>query len=152
MVAEGQEAPDFELASDEGGSVRLSELRGRPVVVYFYPKDDTPGCTVEACGFRDVYDSFEERGAVVLGISPDDEPSHRRFRGKYSLQFPLLADPEFEAADAYDVAVERARNGKRSRGIKRSTFVIGPDGKIAKTMYGVRPEGHADDVLAALSG
>ena len=150
VVTEGSPAPDFELSGDDGRHVRLSDIRGSPVVVFFYPKDDTPGCTVEACAFRDVYDEFVERGAVVLGVSPDDEASHQRFKAKYGLQFRLLADPDHEAAEAYDVSVERERNGKRSRGIKRSTFVIAPDGTVAKAMYAVRPEGHAAEVLDAL--
>jgi thioredoxin-dependent peroxiredoxin len=150
VVEEGHRAPDFELAADDGGRVRLSDLHGRPVVVYFYPRDDTPGCTAEARAFRDVYDAFVERGAVVLGVSPDDEASHQRFKAKYGLQFRLLTDPEYAAARAYDVSFERERNGKRSRAIKRSTFVVASDGTVVKAMYGVRPEGHAADVLAAL--
>ncbi len=150
MVEEGQPAPDFELASDEGERVKLSDFRGSPVVLYFYPKDDTSGCTVQACGFRDVYDDFEERGAVILGVSPDDEASHVKFKQKYNLPFTLLADPDHEAAEQYGTWVERTMYGKTSMGIKRSTFVIDPEGRVAKAMYGVRPEGHADEVLAAL--
>ncbi|MGH3023626.1 MAG: peroxiredoxin, partial [Gaiellaceae bacterium] len=107
MVEEGKPAPDFELRSDEGEIVRLSDLRGSPVVLYFYPRDDTPGCTTEACGFRDAYEHFRERGAVVLGVSPDDEASHARFKRKYGLPFTLLADPEHEAAERYGVWVEK---------------------------------------------
>jgi peroxiredoxin Q/BCP len=150
MVEEGKPAPDFELASDSGERVRLSELRGRPVVLYFYPKDDTPGCTTQACGFRDAYAEFEERGATILGVSPDSETSHARFKEKYGLPFTLLADPEHEVAEQYGVWVEKNSYGKKSMGIKRSTFVIDAEGKVAKAMLGVRPDGHADDVLEAL--
>ena len=150
MVEEGQEAPDFELAADGGGQVRLSNLRGKPVVLYFYPQDDTSGCTKQACGIRDVYGEFRERGAVVLGVSPDDEASHERFKEKYSLPFTLLADPDHRVAEQYGVWVEKRNYGRKSMGIKRSTFVIDPDGRIAKAMYGVKPEGHAERVLAAL--
>ncbi len=150
MVEEGKEAPDFELASDTGERVRLSQLRGRPVVLYFYPKDDTPGCTNEARGFRDAYSEYEERGAVVLGVSPDSEASHARFREKHGLPFTLLADPDHEVAERYGVWVEKNSHGKKSMGINRSTFVIDADGKVAKAMLGVRPEGHAGEVLAVL--
>src|SRR5918997_1798940 len=118
---EGDPAPDFELGSDAGERVKLSDFRGRPVVLFFYPKDDTPGCTAEACGFRDVYSEFEARGAVVLGVSPDDEASHVRFKEKYGLPFTLLADPDKEAAERYGVWGERKLYGKTSLGIKRST-------------------------------
>jgi peroxiredoxin Q/BCP len=151
MVEEGQAAPDFELASDTGARVRLSDLRGRPVVLYFYPKDDTPGCTTQACSFRDAYGKFEERGAVVLGVSPDTETSHASFRSKYGLPFALLSDPDHEVAERYGVWVEKTAYGKRSMGIKRSTFVIDEDGNVAKAMLGVKPDGHADLVLSALS-
>jgi peroxiredoxin Q/BCP len=150
MVYEGEEAPDFELASDTGERVRLSDLRRRPVVLYFYPKDDTPGCTTEACSFRDAYGAFEERGAVVLGVSPDTEFSHAGFKAKHELPFTLLADPEHEVAERYGVWVEKTMYGKTSMGIKRSTFVIDEDGKVAKAMLGVKPDGHADLVLSAL--
>ena len=150
MVEEGIAAPDFELSSHAGERVRLSGLRGRAVVLFFYPRDDTPGCTKEACGFRDAYGEFEQRGAVVLGVSPDDEASHERFRAKYGLPFTLLADPEHEVADAYGVWGERKLYGKTSMGITRSTFVIGPDGTIVRAMRGVKPDGHPEQVLAAL--
>jgi peroxiredoxin Q/BCP len=150
MVEEGKPAPDFELASDSGERVRLSELRGRPVVLYFYPKDDTPGCTTQACGFRDAYGEFEERGVTILGVSPDSEGSHVRFKEKYGLPFTLLADTEHEVAEQYGVWVEKNTYGKKSMGIKRSTFVIDAEGNVAKAMLGVSPEGHTDDVLEAL--
>jgi thioredoxin-dependent peroxiredoxin len=151
VVEEGKPAPDFELASDGGERIRLSSLKGSPVVLYFYPKDDTPGCTKQACGIRDAYGEFRERGAVVLGVSPDDESSHQRFKSKYELPFTLLADPEHEVAEAYGVWVEKQNYGKRSMGIERSTFVIGADGNVAKAMRRVNPETHADEVLQALS-
>jgi peroxiredoxin Q/BCP len=152
MVEEGTEAPDFELPSDAGEPVRLSSLRGRPVVLYFYPKDDTPGCTKQACGLRDVYGEIEERGAIVLGVSPDTEASHVKFKSKYGLPFTLLADPEHEVAERYGVWVEKTSYGRRSMGIKRSTFVIDADGKVVSAMIGVSPDGHAEKVLAALPG
>ena len=150
MVEEGQQAPDFELPSDSGERLRLSDFRGRPVVLFFYPRDDTPGCTKQACGLRDAHDLFAERGVVVLGVSPDTEDSHVRFKAKHGLPFTLLADPDKEAAQAYGVWGERKLYGKTSLGIKRSTFVIGPDGTVVKALRGVKPEGHAERVLAAL--
>jgi thioredoxin-dependent peroxiredoxin len=151
MVEEGKRAPDFELTSDSGDRVKLSSLRGSPVVLYFYPKDDTPGCTTQACGIRDVYADFRDRGAVVLGVSPDDEASHVKFKEKYSLPFTLLADPEHAVAEKYGVWKERNRYGKKSMGIERSTFVIDADGNVAKAMRKVKPDTHAGDVLAALA-
>jgi peroxiredoxin Q/BCP len=150
MVEEGKPAPDFELASDTGERVKLSSLQGSPVVLYFYPKDDTPGCTTQACGIRDVYADLRERGAVVLGVSPDDEASHVKFKEKYSLPFALLADPNHKVAEDYGVWKERNTYGKKSMGIERSTFVIDADGNVAKAMRRVKPETHAADVLAAL--
>jgi thioredoxin-dependent peroxiredoxin len=152
MVEEGKEAPDFELPNDTGERVRLSDLRGRPVVLYFYPKDDTPGCTTQARSLRDAYGEFEERGAVVLGVSPDTESSHARFKAKHELPFTLLADVEHEVAERYGVWVEKNTYGKKSMGIRRSTFVIDEDGKVAKAMLGVKPDNHADLVLSALPG
>jgi peroxiredoxin Q/BCP len=152
MVGAGTEAPDFELTSDAGEPVRLSSLRGRPVVLYFYPKDDTPGCTKQACGLRDVYGELEERGVTVLGVSPDTEASHVKFKSKYGLPFTLLADPEHEVAELYGVWVEKTSFGRTSKGIKRSTFVIDADGNVGSAMIGVSPDGHAEKVLAALPG
>ena len=151
MVEEGQEAPDFELPSDSGERVRLSSFRGRPVVLYFYPRDDTPGCTAQACGLRDSYDAFRDRGAVVLGVSPDTEAAHVKFKQKYELPFTLLADREHEVAERYGTWVEKKAYGKTSMGIRRSTFVIGPDGRVVRALYGVKPEGHAELVLEALA-
>ena len=150
MVQEGNEAPDFELTSDAGETVRLSELRGKPVVLYFYPKDDTPGCTAQACGIRDAWGEFERAGAVVLGVSPDDEQSHVKFKEKYDLPFTLLADTDHATADDYGVWVEKKNYGKTYMGVERSTFVIGPDGTVVKELRRVKPDSHADDVLAAL--
>jgi peroxiredoxin Q/BCP len=150
LVEEGSPAPDFELESDEGSTVRLSELRGKPVVLYFYPKDDTPGCTKQACGFRDAYREYQERGAVVLGVSPDGTGSHRKFREKYGLPFTLLADPEHQVADAYGAWGEKQYAGKTYLGIIRSTFVIDPEGNVARAMYGVNAERNPAEVLEAL--
>ena len=150
MLQEGDPAPDFQLQSDSGDTVKLSEFRGRPVVLYFYPKDDTPGCTTEACEFRDAYDVYRERGAEILGVSPDDVASHVKFKSKYQLPFTLLADPEHEVAERYGVWGERSFAGKKFMGINRSTFVIDKDGNVARAMLGIKPAGHADDVLEAL--
>jgi peroxiredoxin Q/BCP len=150
MVEEGKPAPDFEATTDSGERVKLSDFRGKPVVLFFYPKDDTPGCTVEASGFRDVYSEFEERGAVVLGISPDNEASHVRFKEKYELPFTLLADPEHEVAEQYGVWGEKNYAGKKYMRISRTTFVIDADGNLVKAMQNVKPDGHAEKVLDVL--
>jgi thioredoxin-dependent peroxiredoxin len=150
VIEEGKPAPEFELQSDSGETVRLSDFRGRPVVLYFYPKDDTPGCTTEACEFRDAYDVFRERGAEILGVSPDDVRSHEKFKTKYELPFTLLADPDHSTAEAYGVWGERSFAGKKYMGINRSTFVIDEQGKVARAMIGIKPAGHAEDVLGAL--
>ena len=151
MVEEGKLAPDFELTSDAGETVKLSGLRGHQVVIYFYPKDDTPGCTTQACGIRDAYGEFERAGAVVLGISPDSEKSHVKFRSKYELPFTLLADPDHTVAELYGVWGEKAFMGKKYLGVMRSTFVIDADGVVKKVMHKVKPATHADNVLAALA-
>ena len=150
MVEEGKPAPDFELTSDKGERVKLSDFRGKPVVLYFYPKDDTPGCTKQAQGIRDEYGEFQKRGAVVLGVSPDTEESHVKFRDKYELPFTLLADPEHEVAEQYGVWGERKFAGKTYMGINRSTFVIDAEGNVTKAMRGVKPDTHVEKVLAAL--
>jgi peroxiredoxin Q/BCP len=150
VVEEGKPAPDFELKSDSGESIKLSDLRGKQVVLYFYPKDDTPGCTTQACGIRDVYGEFEREGAVVLGVSPDDERSHVKFKEKFELPFTLLADEEHKVADEYGVWAEKKYMGKTYWGVERSTFVIDADGNVKRVMHKVKPDTHADDVLATL--
>jgi peroxiredoxin Q/BCP len=151
MVEEGKPAPDFALQTDTGETVKLSGLRGRQIVLYFYPKDDTPGCTTQACGIRDAWSEFEKAGAVVLGISPDDVSSHGKFKQKYSLPFTLLADDGHHVADAYGVWVEKSYMGRTYFGVDRSTFVIDADGNVKKVMHKVKPATHADDVLAVLA-
>jgi thioredoxin-dependent peroxiredoxin len=150
LIEEGKPAPDFELQSETGETVKLSDLHGRPVVLYFYPKDDTPGCTTEACEFRDAYDVFRDRGAEVLGVSPDDVTSHEKFKTKYELPFTLLADPDHKVAEDYGVWGEKNYAGKTYMGINRSTFIIDEDGKVARAMLGIKPAGHASAVLDAL--
>ena len=151
MIEEGKPAPDFELKSDTGETVRLSELQGQQVVIYFYPKDDTPGCTTQACGIRDAYGEFERAGAVVLGISPDDEASHAKFKDKYGLPFTLLADDGHQVAEQYGVWGEKKYMGRTYMGVDRSTFVVGEDGNVKKILPNVKPDTHADDVLAVLA-
>ncbi len=150
VIREGDPAPDFTLMSDSGEPVTLSDFRGRPVVLYFYPKDDTPGCTTEACEFRDAYDVYRDRGAEVLGVSPDDVASHEKFKSKHGLPFTLLADPTHEVAEEYGVWGERSYAGRKYMGINRSTFVIDKDGKVARAMLGIKPAGHAQEVLDVL--
>jgi len=151
MIEEGKPAPDFELKTDAGKTMKLSDLRGRQVVLYFYPKDDTPGCTTQACGIRDVYGEFERAGAVVLGISPDSEQSHVKFKKKFDLPFTLLADDDHHVAEDYDVWKQKKYMGRTYMGVERSTFVIGEDGTVKKVMRSVKPATHADDVLAVLA-
>ena len=151
MIEEGKPAPDFELRSDSGETVRLSDLRGKRVVLYFYPKDDTPGCTTEACEFRDAYDVYRDRGIEILGVSPDDVTSHQKFKSKHELPFTLLADPDHEVAERYGVWGERSFAGKKYMGINRSTFLIDEDGNVVRAMLGIKPAGHAAAVLDELS-
>jgi peroxiredoxin Q/BCP len=151
MIHEGSPAPDFTLASDSGERVTLSQFRGSPVVLYFYPKDDTPGCTAQACGIRDAWGEFQRAGAVVLGVSPDDERSHVKFKEKYDLPFALLTDTDHKVADEYGAWGEKTFAGKTYEGVLRSTFVIDTEGNVAKELRDVKPATHADDVLAALS-
>jgi thioredoxin-dependent peroxiredoxin len=150
MLQEGQPAPEFEAHDGEGATVRLSDLRGRPVVLYFYPKDDTPGCTKEACDFRDQYAPLQATGALLLGISPDDEASHRKFAAKFHLPFQLLADPGAAIATAYGVWKEKNMYGRTYMGVERTTFLIGAEGKIKKIFPKVKVDGHVTEVLAAL--
>jgi peroxiredoxin Q/BCP len=146
----GAPAPDFSLVSDSGTVVRLAELRGRPVVLYFYPKDDTPGCTVEACAFRDDYGAYQKAGAVILGVSPDSVESHRKFKAKFNLPFPLLADEGHRVAEAYGAWGEKKRPTGTTMGILRTTFLIGTDGVLVKVFENVKPDGHSQEILGAL--
>jgi thioredoxin-dependent peroxiredoxin len=150
-IEEGQHAPDFALQDDRGATVKLSELRGRPVVLYFYPKDDTPGCTKEACAFRDRSGELADLGATVLGVSPDDVASHARFRDKYRLDFPLLADPEHSVAETYGAWREKQNYGRTYMGIQRSTFLIDGEGVVRKVWRKVDVAEHDTKVLAALA-
>jgi thioredoxin-dependent peroxiredoxin len=144
----GTMAPDFELATDSGTTVKLSDLRGKRVILYFYPKDDTSGCTVQACGFRDSYPQIEEKNAVVLGISPDGVKSHAKFKSKFELPFTLLADVEHAVAESYGVWVEKSMYGRKYMGIERSHFIIDEEGKIVDAQVKVKP---ADSVLKAVA-
>ena len=150
MVAKGVPAPDFTLPTDGGESLRLSSLRGRKVVLYFYPKDDTPGCTSQACELRDELPRFDGVDAVILGVSPDPVASHRKFRDKYGLNFTLLSDEKHAVAEAYGVWVQKSMYGRSYMGIERSTFLIGDDGTVLEAWRKVKPEGHAELVAAAL--
>jgi peroxiredoxin Q/BCP len=147
----GDLAPDFQLADDMGQTHSLSQYRGKKVVLYFYPKDDSSGCTAEACGFRNSLGTFMERDVVVLGVSPDSVDSHQRFANKYGLTFPLLADVNHHVAEQYGVWVEKGGMGERAMGIARTTFVIGEDGRIVHVFHDVRPEGHDQEVLRTLA-
>lgn len=151
MIAEGSKAPDFELTADDGSTVRLADLRGRKVVLYFYPKDDTPGCTKQACGIRDAWDDFRATGAEVFGVSPQDEASHAKFKAKYSLPFRLLVDADHELADQFGFWKPKSFAGKKYMGIERSTVVIGEDGTVEKIWRRVKPDQHAAQLLDLLS-
>jgi len=150
-IEAGQPAPDFKLLDHQGQEVSLSQFRGSKVVLYFYPKDDTPGCTREACAFRDRSAELQKAGAVVLGVSPDDSKSHTKFRDKYSLNFPLLADTDHVVAELYGAWREKNMYGKKSMGIQRSTYLIGPDGVVARVWKKVSVDGHDEQVLEALA-
>ena len=149
-LEEGSKAPAFTLASDSGTKVKLSDLKGSPVVLYFYPKDDTPGCTKEACAFRDRQEELTKLGAKVFGVSPDDVASHVKFRDKYELNFPLLADPDHQVAEMYGAWREKNMYGKKSMGVQRSTFLIDAEGKVAKVWKRVQVDGHDQQVIEAL--
>ncbi len=149
-LREGDPAPDFELETDAGERLRLSQLGGRTVVLYFYPRAGTPGCTVEACEFREVMPELKRRGAVVVGISPDTREAQARFKARHGLPFTLLADPENKVARAYGVWKEKQLYGRKLMGVERTTFVIGPDGAIHRIFRKVRPKGHAAKVVEAL--
>ncbi len=151
MIQEGETAPDFTLLSDQGEEITLSDLRGKKVVLYFYPRDDTPGCTKEACSFRDDYSIFLMKGAAVVGVSPDTVESHQKFKAKFGLPFYLLSDPDHKVAEMYGAWGEKNLYGKITMGIIRSTFVIDEDGKVIKVFPKVKPEGHAQEVLEYLS-
>lgn len=151
-IEPGTEAPDFTLTTHDGDPLTLSSLRGRLVVLYFYPRDDTPGCTKEACGFRDIEKQLTQAGAIVLGVSPDSPESHARFREKYSLPFTLLADPDHAVAERYGAWREKNMYGKKSLGIARSTFLIDPTGWVAKVFKAVKTAVHAEQVLTAIEG
>lgn len=150
MVEVGEQAPDFTLPDDSGTEVSLRDLRGRPVVLYFYPADDTPGCTRQACGVRDAWQAFADAGAVVLGVSPDSVESHRAFREKYSLPFRLLADPGRTVIDRYDLWGTTVFKGREYVGVVRSTVLVEPAGRVAELWHRVAPDEHADLVLEAL--
>ena len=150
MVEIGQMAPTFTLQDQDGDAVALEDLRGAPVVVYFYPKDDTPGCTTQACGIRDQWAGFEAAGATVLGISPDSVASHAKFAAKYDLPHRLLADPDHEAIDAYGAWGAKKFMGKEYDGVIRSTVLVGPDGTVARVWPKVSPKTHPDEVLGAI--
>jgi thioredoxin-dependent peroxiredoxin len=154
MPDEGDQAPDFSLDGIDGAGnevvVRLSELRGRPVILYFYPKDDTSGCTTQACDIRDQWPAFRQTDATVLGVSPDDLASHRKFASKYGLPFTLLSDPDHSVAEVYGVWAEKSMYGRKYWGIDRSTFVIDEEGKIQTALRSVKAKGHAGQVLEAL--
>lgn len=150
MLKEGDPAPDIQLETDSGAPFRLSGMKGKTVVLYFYPKADTPGCTTEACEFRDFSHEFAGKNAVIVGISPDAVKSQAKFKGKYDLPFTLLADADRTAAEAYGVWKEKNMYGKKVMGIERTTFIIGPEGKIARIFSKVKAQGHAEKVLAVL--
>lgn len=150
MLKPGTKAPPFALSSDAGDTVSLADLKGKQVVLYFYPKDDTSGCTVEACEFRDNWAAVQRRGAVVLGVSPDAVESHQKFKRKYQLPFPLLADQDHAVAERYGVWGEKSMYGRKYFGIFRTTFLIDAEGRIAQVFEKVKPKGHAAEVLEVL--
>jgi len=150
MIEEGAKAPAFSMKDHSGKTVKLSDFSGKQVVLYFYPKDMTSGCTVEACAFRDEHSKLQKAGAVVLGVSPDSEKSHQKFIDKYDLPFPLLVDADHAIAEKYGAWGEKSLYGRKYLGIIRSTFLIGPDGKVKKVWPKVKVNGHAEEVLEAV--
>lgn len=150
MPQAGEPAPDFELPDEEGNLFRLSDLRGQPLILFFYPKDDTPGCTKEACGFRDDYSAYQRAGVRLLGVSPDSSSSHTKFKDKYDLPFTLLADEEHRVSEAYGVWGTKKMFGREYMGIKRTTFLIDKDGKVSQVFEKVKPDGHSHQLLGAL--
>ena len=152
MIEVGKTPPDFTLLTDEGTPITLSALRGRNVVLYFYPRADTPGCTIESCEFRDAFPRFEGRDAVILGISPDTVADQAKFKKKFDLPFTLLADADHAVAEQYGVWKEKKNYGKTYMGVDRTTFLIGPDGRVSRIFEKVKPQGHAAEVEAAITG
>ena len=152
MVEDGARAPDFTLPADDGTEISLADFRGKKVVLYFYPKDNTPGCTTQACDLRDSHSTIQAEGAVVLGISPDPISSHEKFRDKYDLNFPLLSDVDHQVAEAYGTWKEKSMYGKKFWGVERSTFLIDEEGVVTEVWRKVKPKDHADRVMGALSG
>lgn len=152
MLQAGDQAPDFTMEADKGGPVSLKDLKGKTVVLYFYPKDDTPGCTRESCAFRDHYATFQGQDVLVYGVSCDDIPSHEKFTAKYDLPFPLLSDPDTSVSTAYGVYKEKTNYGRKYMGIERSTFVIDGDGRISRIFRNVKVDGHVEKVLDEVSG
>lgn len=150
MISEGEMAPAFSLMADDGKEYSLDSLKGKKVVLYFYPKDDTPGCTIEACGFRDGISAIGGKNAIVLGVSRDSLDSHRKFRSKYSLNFPLLSDPDSKLAESFGVLKETTGQGGKTRGMVRSTFIIDESGRVSKVISPVKPDGHEKEVMQYL--
>ena len=150
-IESGVPAPDFELPDETGTIRRLSDFHGKPVVLYFYPKDDTPGCTTEACNFRDDYSAYKKAGVEILGVSPDSVKSHTKFKQKFGLPFPLLADEDHKVCELYDVWALKKKMGREYMGVLRTTFLIDAEGKIASVFENVKPAEHSAEVLAELS-
>ena len=152
MIKENTKAPEFKLKNQEGESVSLTNFAGKPFILYFYPKDDTPGCTTEACNFRDDYSVYEDMGVEVVGVSPDDVQSHGKFSTKYALPFTLLADENHEVCEAYGVWGKKKNFGKEYYGVNRTTFLIDKDGIVRKVFKGVKPASHSQEVIEAVKG
>jgi peroxiredoxin Q/BCP len=150
LLEEGTQAPDFALQDENGSTHRLSDYRGRPIILYFYPKDDTPGCTTEACNFRDDYSEYEKAGVTILGVSPDSPKSHMKFKQKYHLPFTLLADDGHKVCDLYGVWGPKKFMGRSFEGVNRTTYLIDPEGKISRVFANVRPAEHSKEILATV--